>query len=471
MKRIMQRSYFILIVALAFFVGIGFTAYKLISNSSTWVQSSQNPHLPSNENLAEAGDILDRNSVVLAHTDDTEKRIYNTDESIRRALLHVVGDDTTNISTAIQSMFRADLSGYSYVLGMGLPSSLKGNSDLHLTVDAIASKAAYEAMEGRKGACIVYNYKTGEVLVSVSNPTYDPADPPEITEENEAEYEGVYLDNVLSSTYTPGSTFKLITAASAIENIPDIESRTFTCTGSYEVLGKQITCEDAHGELSFHDAIAHSCNCTVAQIAIEIGDKKLKKTAEEFGFNHAGYTVSGISLAKSSYDAVGAGDNYLAWSGIGQYTDLANPAHMAMIAAAIANNGTAVSPYLLEEDGTLLGRLGIMNNKAGSVSMTTPEIASRLKSIMHSAFEHYGVNVAGLSNVCAKTGTAEIDADTDGNKKTNAWFVGFIDDERYPYAFAVVREVVKDDEYASDESYGRASAAVIDAAVSALIHP
>ena len=468
MKRIMQRSYFILIVALAFFVGIGFTAYKIVANSSTWVQSDQNPHLPSNENLAEAGDILDRNGVVLAHTDDNEKRVYHEDESVRRALLHVVGDNSTNISTSIQSMFRADLSGYNYVLGMGLPESLKGNSDLHLTVDAMACKAAYEAMKGKNGACIVYNYKTGEVLVSVSNPSYDPANPPEITEENIAEYDGVYLDNVLSSTYIPGSTFKIITAAAAIENIPDIYQRTFTCTGTHQDYEK-ITCEHAHGELTFEQAIAHSCNCAVAEIAIEIGDEKLKETAEKLGFNYKGYTLSGIPLAASSYDAVGKGEIDLAWSGIGQFTDLANPAHMAMICAAIANGGTAVSPYLIEEDGTLLGRLGIMNKKAGNVNMLSAETAGKLKTIMHAAADHYDLTIGGMTSFCAKTGTADIDADADGNQKTNAWFVGFIDDERYPYAFAVVREVVKDDDYAAEDSYGKASAAVIDAAISELM--
>lgn len=469
MKRIMQRSYFVLIVALAFFVGIGFVTYKIVANSSTWVQSSRNPHLPSVGNLSEAGDILDRNGAVLAHTEGG-KRAYHEDADVRRALLHAVGDGSMNISTSIQSMYRADLSGYSFWLGMGLPASIKGNSSLHLTVDADACKAAYEAMDGCKGACIVYNYKTGEVLCSVSTPTYDPADPPKITKDNESEYDGVYLDNVLSSTYIPGSTFKVITAASAIENIPDIEKRTFTCTGTYEVLGKSITCEEEHGELSFKDAIAQSCNCAVAQIAIEIGDKKLKKTAEEFRFNLGGLSMSGIPLAKSTYDAVGAGDNYLAWSGIGQYTDLANPAHMAMIAAAIANRGTAVSPYIIEEEGSLLNKVGITNKKAGDVQMIDAPVADRVKDIMHTAFEHYGVSVAGLDRVCAKTGTAEIGQDEDGYGKTNAWFFGFIDDERYPYAFAVVREVVKYDEYASDESYGRASAAVIDAAVSALIN-
>ena len=463
MKRIMQRSYAVLFVALAFFIGIGFMTYKIIANSGTWVQDTQNQHIPVSGNLSAAGDIVDRNGVAVAYTDESGKRRYSDDQSTREALLHVLGDSSMGISTSIQSMYRADLSGYSFFLGMGLPDSLKEDRSVKLTVDADACRAAYEAMGGLKGACIVYNYKTGEVLVSVSTPTYDPADPPTITKENESEYQGVYLDNVLSSTYTPGSTFKIITAASAIENIPDIERRTFTCTGEYEVMGRKITCEYAHGDLSFEDAFAHSCNCAFAQMAIEIGDEKLKRTAEEFGFNHSGYTMSGLPIVADHYDAVGAGDNYLAWSGIGQYDDLANPAHMAMICSAVANGGKAVSPYIVEDDGRLLSKLGIKTNKAGDVNMVSSRVAARLKELMKKAGDGYAedsyVYLAGF-RFCAKTGTAELGMDEEGNRKTNAWFVGFTDDEKHPYAFAVVRV---------DGGYGIESAGVIEAAIAALV--
>lgn len=459
MKRIMTRSYMILLVALLFVGGLCFLAVRIVTQGASWVQQTYNGHISVTDGITGTGTIVDRNGTVIAHTVDGT-RCYHDNSSIRKSLLHVLGDRTMAISTSIQNMYRADLSGYNFIFGMGLPESLRGSSSVQLTVDADACGAAYDAMSGLKGACIVYNYKTGEVLVSVSNPSYDPADPPTITEENEDQYDGVYLDNVLSSTYTPGSTFKIITAASALENIPDIEQRTFTCTGSYEVLGRTITCEHAHGDLSFEDAFAHSCNCAFAQMAIEIGDEKLKATAEEFGFNRRGFTLSGITLAASTYNAVGAGDNYLAWSGIGQYTDLANPAHMAMICAAIANGGTAVSPYIVEDDGNLLSKLGIRNNQAGDVKMISPEIAQRLQTLMSAAFDSYGIYIAGLK-CCAKTGTAELGTDEYGNKRTNAWFVGFSTEEEFPYAFAVVRV---------DGGYGISSNYVINAALSELVY-
>ena len=460
MKRIMQRSFFMLIISLLFFGGLCYAGYKVAANSGTWVQHSLNMYLPSGGNFSGAGSILDRNGEVLAYTDENSHRQYNSDASVREALLHVVGDSSLSISTAVQSMYRADLSGYNFLLGMGRPDSLRAD-DIRLTVDAQACKAAYQAMGGHKGACVVYNYKTGEVLCSTSRNSYDPADPPEITEENEEQYEGVYLDNVVSSSFTPGSTFKIVTAASAIENIPDIYSRTFTCTGEYDVLGKKITCESAHGELSFEGAFTHSCNCAFAQMAIELGESKLKHTAEECGFNHKGFTMSGIPLATSRYDATGAGDNYLAWSGIGQYKDLANPMHMAMLCGAVASSGTAVSPYIIQDDGNLLGKLGIEVNKAGNVSMLTPDVANKTKELMRSAANSYynnsGVDLAGL-NFCAKTGTAEVGKD----KLPTAWFVGFTEDEAHPYAFAAVVQ---------EAGYGISSAApVVEAAIAQLVY-
>lgn len=462
MKRIMTRSYLILLVALLFLGGMVFLGIRVVTQSSEWVQQPYNGHVTGE------GEIYDRDGTALSYSGEDGLRKYHDDESVRKALLHVVGDSSLNISTAVLSRYRADMSGYNFVFGMGMPKSMSSD-DIKLTVDADACRAAYEAMGDLKGACIVYNYKTGEVLVSVSTPTYDPADPPEITEDNAAKYDGVYLDNVLSSTYTPGSTFKIITAASAIENIPDIYKKTFTCTGEYDAGDHKVTCEYAHGEVSFEDAFAHSCNCAFAQMAIEIGDEKLRKTAEEFGFNHSGYTMSGMPIAADRYDpsksdgAASVDDNTLALSGIGQDTDLANPAHMAMICAAIANGGKAVSPYIVEDDGRLLSKLGIKTNKAGDVNMVSADLADKLKALMRKAGEGYAedsyVYLAGLK-FCAKTGTAELGMDEESNKKTNAWFVGFTEDEAHPYAFAVVRV---------DGGYGIESSTVIEAAIAALV--
>lgn len=465
MKRIMTRSLSLWFITFAFLAGVIFLGVKTVIGAGDWVQQPFNGHMASANGLGSAGRISDRYDKVLAYSED-DVRHYSDDAEIREALLHVVGDNSLNISTAIQSRYRTKLAGYNLFLGSGIPESLTGagNSDLTLTVDADACKAAYNALEGHKGACVVYNYQTGEVLVDVSTPSYDPANPPEITEENESEYDGVYLDNVVSSTFTPGSVFKIVTAAAAIENIPDLDSRTFFCTSRKEIGGNTITCEYPHGFMHFKDAFAHSCNCVFGELAVEIGEEKMKETAEKLGFNRDDFRMSDIPIAKSHYDAVGAGDNALAWSGIGQgfdeYEDKANPMLMAMICSAVANGGTAASPYIVEDDGSLADKINITNNKSQDIEMISSDTANRLKLVMTEAADYYtshDVSIAGLK-FCAKTGTAEIA----GHDDPTAWFVGFIDDPNHPYAFAAV--VV-------EGGYGmQVAAPVVDAAVSALIY-
>ena len=459
MKRIMTRSLIVWFVSLAFLAGIICLGVKLVVHNSEWVQQPYNGHIASSGGLAKAGKIYDRNQVTLAYNEN-DKRLYHPDQSTRESLLHVVGDNTLNISTAIQSMYRTNLTGYSFILGLGLPESLRGNSDVTLTLDSDACRAAYNALGGRKGACVVYNYKTGEVLCDTSTPSYDPSNPPEITEDNEKDYDGVYLDNVVSSTFTPGSVFKIITSAAAVESIPDIYSQTFTCNGSLDVEGNAITCEYAHGTQTFSEAFANSCNCAFGEIAMQVGSEKMKATAEKLGFNNNSLKMSGIPIAESHYDATGVGENYLAWSGIGQHEDLANPMLMAMICSAVANGGTASSPYIVEDDGKLLDKLGIAINKAKNVDMVSADTAARLHELMRGSANSYanrGVSLAGL-NFCAKTGTAEVGE----GKEPTAWFVGFIEDEAHPYAFAAT--VV-------EGGYGiEAATPVVSAAISELVN-
>lgn len=460
MKRIMSRSYLILFVTIAFFAGVCLLGARLVIFHNDWVQQPYNGHMASSGGLAKAGKITDCNDVLLAYNQN-DTRCYNDDLTTREALLHVVGDNTLNISTAIQSMYRTELTGYSFILGLGLPESLRRNSDVQLTVDADACRAAYQALGGRKGACVVYNYKTGEVLCSTSSKSYDPANPPEITEENEDQYDGVYLDNVLSSTFTPGSVFKIITSAAAIENIPDLYERRFTCPGEIEIQGSKITCEEAHGEQSFEEAFSHSCNVAFAQIAVELGEDKMKEAAEKMGFNRKDLKMSDIPIVSSHYDATDAGDNYLAWSGIGQYQDLANPMLMAMICSSVARDGTATAPYIVRDDGKLLQKLGIAVNKGSDVKMLSADTAAKLRDLMRGAANYYynyrGVSLSGL-NFCAKTGTAEVGED----KEPTAWFVGFTEDDQHPYAFAAV---VVEGGYGIDAAYQ-----VVNAAVSQLVY-
>ena len=430
MKRILKRSTLILVFTLLFIGGASFFCVELVFNADDWANQPYNAHISGNGGLEQAGAVYDRNGKVLAKTQGTD-RVYNENYSVRVGLLHTVGDNSLNISTAVQSKYRSQLTGYSLIWGLNMPQSLRTSHDITLTVDANASAAAYDALSayGKQGACVVYNYKTGEVISSVSTYSYDPEAPPEINEDNEHEYEGVYLDHVLSSSYTPGSIFKLVTAAAAIENIPDLFERTWYCEGHEDIGGQEVRCVDgeAHGTLDFYDALEHSCNIVFAELAVELGPEKMTAAAEKMGINLS-YEIDDVSTAKGHYDVSKATTNELAWSGVGQYNDEVNPMQMAILCGAIANGGNSVNPtYIKSGTGDLLKMIGLNDTK--SRELLKSSTASTLSQSMPSY-------TFGSLSVRAKTGTAEV-----GDEKSpNAWMVGFSTDEDCPLAFACVVE-------------------------------
>lgn len=430
LKRILKRSTLILAFTILFIGGASFFCVELVLNADDWANQPYNAHISGNGGLEQAGAVYDRNGAALAKTQGTD-RVYNENYSVRVGLLHTVGDNSLNISTAVQSKYRSQLTGYSLIWGLNMPQSLRTSHDITLTVDANASAATYDALSayGKQGACVVYNYKTGEVISSVSTYSYDPEAPPEINESNEHEYEGVYLDHVLSSTYTPGSIFKLVTAAAAIENIPDLFERTWYCEGHEDIGGAEVRCVDgeAHGTLDFYGALEHSCNIVFAELAVELGPEKMTAAAEKMGINLS-YEIDDVSTAKGHYDVSKATTNELAWSGVGQYNDEVNPMQLAILCGAIANGGNSVNPtYIKSGTGDLLKMIGLNDTK--SRELLKSSTASTLSQSMPSY-------TFGSLSVRAKTGTAEVGEE----KNPNAWMVGFSTDEDCPLAFACVVE-------------------------------
>jgi peptidoglycan glycosyltransferase len=362
-------------------------------------------------------------------------------------------------------MFRSQLTGYSFIWGLNLPESLQKSRDITLTVDSSTCKAAYNALKNYdSGACVIYNYKTGEILCSVSTRTYDPQAPPKITEDNEDEYEGVYLDNVLSSTYTPGSIFKIVTTAAALENLSDVESRTWYCSGREEIGGSDITCVSAHGTVNLEQAFGHSCNIVFAELAVEIGEDKMTETAKKLGINSS-FSINGISTKKGKYNVSKANTNQLAWSGVGQYNDKVNPMQMAIICGAIANGGTPTNPYFISgASGSILPDLSLAGNGSKGTTLLSSTTAEKLGELMrYAVVNDYGDSMFGGLTVCAKTGTGETVTGQDEDKN-DGWMVGYSTDEDCPLAFACV--VRGSSQYGYSTAGQVAKAAMIQAAKS-----
>lgn len=429
MKGIAKRSKIMFAFAAAFMAGVILLTATFAINAQSWAFKRANAHIYTHGQIAAAGKITDRNGEILAQTVNG-KRKYNSNRTIRKATLHAVGDLQGFISTGAHTQFRSELTGYSMLNGVyDLKKNGAGN-DIQLTIDANLCAIAYNALAGRKGAVGLYDYKTGEILCMVSTPTFDPENKPDdIDTDKTGKYEAVYLNRFLSGVFTPGSIFKVVTAISAIENIPDIDTRTFECTGKYQTSTGEVRCNGVHGKVSFQKALSKSCNSAFAAIAEELGNAKLQKTAEELGFNQR-ITVDGINVTKSYFDLTDAVSVDRGWAGIGQYTTLANPCQMMTVLGAIANGGSAPNPRLLKNDSKLLG---ITNQKLNYMDKQTADTISNMMRV--NVQKHYGEwRFPGLE-FGGKTGTAEV---KDG--KPHSWFYGFSQREDLPLAVVVVVE-------------------------------
>ncbi len=440
MKSISRRALSLYLIIVLFLAGCGLLFYNLVTNSSDWAMNRVNKHLYSSGNLATAGDITDINGNILASTKNGQ-RVYNESKNVRMSTLHTVGDSAGFIASGVQTSFKDELTGYTLIDGVyNLKRYGKGN-DIKLTLNSKICAAAYKALGDRKGTVGVMNYKTGELVCVVSTPTYDIKNKPkDIDTDTTDKYEGIYMNRFFSGLYTPGSTFKIITAACAIENIPDIYSRTFECEGKILIGEGYVICNDTHGEIDFETTMNKSCNCAFAKIADELGGEKLTVTAERLGFNGKRITVSDkISCARCKLNLTESTALDIGWAGIGQYTTLINPCQMLTIISSIANGGTAYSPYLVSEITNPKGEVIFTAKTNNSGEYFTYSVAKSLDNILRSNVKNqYGDWYFPNLNMCGKTGTAEISDDEDA--KPNALFVGYSQNEETPFAIIVVVE-------------------------------
>lgn len=432
MKRIKLRKFVMYAIALLFSAFVVFFVIRYINNGKNWAFYETNRHVYTNGDITNIGTITDMNSNVLAETVDG-KRVYSENKNVRKATLHIVGDRNGFVSTGVQNALKDRLTDYSLVNGIYTYSN-KGNN-MKLTVNSEISVAAMNAMGNFAGCMGLYNYKTGEVLCIISTPTFDIDDENDMLKAENGEYTGVYINRFLSSVYTPGSTFKMVTsAASFSENGEGAYDIAFNCDKGTVFDGEKLTCVGRHKEVSLKRAFSHSCNAYFSSLAVELGRNVMEKYAEMFGFNKTFY-IDGIKAADSHYEVSSSRDIDFGWSGIGQYTDLCNPLQYLSAVGAVANDGICVKPYIVSEITSSEGRR-IYTAKKKETRMLNTKIANQVADLMDYAVEdNYGKSTFGNLDVCGKTGTAEV-----AEKAENSLFVGFCKDENLPLAFVCVVE-------------------------------
>jgi peptidoglycan glycosyltransferase len=281
----------------------------------------------------------------------------------------------------------------------------------------------------------VYNYETGEILCAITTPTFDPDDPIDLSAVDPELYEGVYLNRFAQSTYIPGSIFKVVTTAAALDSLKNAQQIEFTCDGVYEMTGGKVKCTGEHGTIGLKKALRKSCNCYFAQLTEVLGAETLERYVEKLRITEPVH-FDGITTAKGSFSVEGASPQQLAWAGIGQYLDTVNPCRYMTLMGAIAGGGEAAEPYIVASAGS--GAFGgYKASKRTTGRLLDKDIAKELGELMrNNVVKQYGDDHFPGLTVWAKSGTAEVG----GNKEPNAVFAGFCADEDYPLAFMVVVE-------------------------------
>ena len=430
MNKVAARAAALLIFVLILTGGLVFFLGEYIAGAEDWVMFAGSPHVYSGNKLG-TGILTDREGELL--TDLRDGRTYSEDALLRESMLHWTGDRQGNIHAPFMQTYAAQLLGFDPVNGLYSYGDSCGT--VQLTLSAKAQKEALEAMGNKKGTVAVYNYKTGEILCAVTTPTYDPEHVPDIAGDTAGKYTGVYMNRFLQSRYIPGTIIKIVTLAAALEATPGIEELEFTCSGTYEIGGGDITCTGKHGKQTLKEAFRNSCNCAFAQVAEHVGREKLARYVGLMGVTNP-LSFDGVTTSEGNFEVADATPEQVAWSAIGQHKDQINPCAYLAFLGAVAGEGTGAMPYIVSQV-TAGERTTYEVDVQKSDRGMTVETARVLREYMrNNVVDKYGAENFPDVEVCAKTGTAEVG----GGKVPTATFAGFVADKDYPLAFIVVVE-------------------------------
>lgn len=450
-------------------IGIVMLAMFLaLFGSSTYIQFVQEPQLVADgrntRTLLESYEVqrgpilVDGTPIAYSEPDDTSylfQRIY-TDGDLYAP---ITGYYSANQgATQLEEAMNAELSGtadsqFFTSLRALFTGEEPAGAAIETTIVPEAQQVAFDALDGRPGAVFAYDYETGAILAMASTPSFDPNqlamhdDDEVITNYNELindPAQPLFNRAIAGNLNHPGSVFKVVVAAAALEAGiagPDTEldnPEEWTLPGSTAKIynpnhGQKCGSDE---KTTLRTALQYSCNIPFAQLAVKLGDEKIREMAEAFGFNDS-VTIP-MESTPSIYPTENLDDAQTALTGFGQYDVRVTPLQMAMVSGAIANGGDLIQPTLIEQvltpsldvlQGPQVESLGAVISEQTAADLTSMMQGSVADGVASNA-QIAGVNVAG------KTGTAENGED----EPYSLWFTGFAELDGQKVAVAVVLE-------------------------------
>ncbi|MDY4041990.1 MAG: FtsW/RodA/SpoVE family cell cycle protein [Collinsella sp.] len=441
----------VFLFTLLFAVLIGNLTYVMVIKAGEYQSMPGNNHTILKAAYVKRGSIITSDGVTLAESLQQEDGTYVRSHPNGNLAAHAVGYYSTQYgTTGIEASQNDTLTGSKdYSSWQNALNSLAGatqpGNSVKLTIDSRIQRAAEETLSGYTGAIVVLDPKTGAVLAWASSPTYDNGNVKEaLAAAQDGSNTGMY-DRATQALYTPGSTFKVITLAAALDSGTATLSSTYSAPGSMEIGGAEVTNIRGigFGSLTLQQAFAYSANTVFGQVANEVGAQNLVQYARAFGYGAAlgsDFTTAASIMPDPSLMT----EWELAWAGAGQpvgqgHTPGPQTTVMqnAVMAAAIANNGVVMNPYVVSQTLSPEGTV-VKTTQPRSLGQALSEgAASEVKDAMLSVVEDGSGNAASVAGVkvAGKTGTAET-----SSTNVNSAFVGFAPFDNPTVAISVMVE-------------------------------
>lgn len=440
--------------------GFGIALLLLLANL-TYLQvfeaSSLNNRADNKRSLFKQYDI-DRGAIIVsgqpvAYSDKTTGRFKYERRYVSPAFTHPVGYLSSIYGVAgVEQSENPLLSGAADALAVDrlrqlLDGGARRGGSVELTLAGAAQQLAYQLLGSRIGSVVAIDPRTGKILVSASSPSFDAnllattnaktmqkswnkliADPTQ-----------PLLNRAFGETWAPGSTFKLIVAAAALESGQYDLTTKIPAPAQYQVPGSSRKISNwqnapcsANGEVTLEEALAISCNTAFARLGVELGETRILKTAKAFGFSE-NFSLAGASRSTFPADL---SNIELALSALGQFDVQATALQMALVAAGIGNEGVVMQPKLINR--TFAPNLTVLSQADSDVfnRAINPTTAAALTQMMVRVVTAGTGTAAQIANtsVAGKTGTAQ----TKPGFTPHAWFIGFAPADAPKVAIAVV---------------------------------
>ena len=429
-----------------FLVVVIYLGNLILIESAAIINSTFNPRLNRNDFTISRGYIFDAHGNILAESvraGDLYRRVYPYGSEF----VHTVGFIGLTKS-GVEARYNFTLDNLDFEIIQRIHRefidgrSLQGNN-IHLTMEAPMQSLAAASLQGISGGIAAIEPRTGRIIAMASSPDFDPNNIGGIWNDLVADEENSpLLNRATQGLYPPGSVFKIITADAIMNHMPDYENFYVECLGHIIFNGESLRCFDArpHGNMNLSNAMKYSCNIFFAAAIMEIGYDKLMESAQRMGFNTAQSFDLEFVASRFNMDAnVSVGE--IMQTSIGQGRTLVTPLHMALITAAVANDGIMPQPYIVERITSHTGRVrwerGRRQALTGVQIFGSPENAEKIRNMLVEVVEGgtgTPARVAGVT-VAGKTGTAENPAGA-----AHGWFVAFAPAENPEIALAILTE-------------------------------